>query len=52
MDLNDLPQPAFIRALLPPLLPRLRQGDKLAGDRPDILLTNSRTSPRADQTVL
>lgn len=42
--LNDLPQPAFIRALLPPLLHRLRQWDKLAADRPDILLTNSRTS--------
>lgn len=42
--LDDLPQPAIIRALLPPLLHSLRQWDRLAAERPDIMLTNSRTS--------
>lgn len=41
---NDLPQPKFIRALLPPLLHRLRTWDRLAADRPDHLITNSRIS--------
>ncbi len=41
---NDLPQPRVIKAFLPPLLHRLRQWDRLAADRPDIMLTNSLTS--------
>lgn len=42
--LNDLPQPAIMRALLPPLLHKLRQWDRLAAERPDIMLTNSHIS--------
>ncbi|MBI4138710.1 glycosyltransferase [Candidatus Uhrbacteria bacterium] len=42
--LNDLPQPAIMRMLLPPLLHNLRQWDRLAAERPDFLVTNSRTS--------
>lgn len=42
--LNDLPQPKIVRTLLPPLLHRLRQWDRLAADRPDLMLTNSQTS--------
>ena len=42
--LADLPQPALIRTLLPPLLHRLRGWDYQAAQRPDILLTNSVTS--------
>lgn len=41
---NDLPQPAILRTLLPPLLHRLRTWDRLAAERPDIVLTNSHTS--------
>jgi glycosyltransferase involved in cell wall biosynthesis len=44
--LNDLPQPRFIRMLLPPLLHGLRQWDRLAAERPDIMITNSETSRR------
>ncbi|MBU2613544.1 glycosyltransferase [Patescibacteria group bacterium] len=42
--LNDLPQPQIMRLLLPPLLHRLRQWDRLAAERPDVMLTNSETS--------
>lgn len=42
--LNDLPQPAIMRTLLPPLLHRLRQWDRMAAERPDMLITNSQTS--------
>lgn len=42
--LNDLPQPRFIRMILPPLLHRLRQWDRIAADRPDMLITNSEIS--------
>lgn len=42
--LNDLPQPRFIRTLLPPVLHSLRQWDRLAAERPDLMLTNSETS--------
>lgn len=42
--LNDLPQPRVMRTLLPPLLHKLRQWDRLAAERPDIMLTNSETS--------
>jgi glycosyltransferase involved in cell wall biosynthesis len=42
--LNELPQPKFIKWILPPLLHRLRQWDRLASERPDFLVTNSRTS--------
>ncbi len=41
---NDLPQPRFLRALLPMLFHRLRVWDRLAADRPDYLITNSQTS--------
>ncbi len=41
---NDLPQPGFIKRFLPFYLHHLRQWDVLAADRPDILLTNSKTS--------
>lgn len=42
--LNDLPQPRVMRTLLPPLLHQLRQWDRLAAERPDVMLTNSETS--------
>jgi len=42
--LNDLPQPQLMRAILPPLLHNLRQWDRLAAERPDVMLTNSETS--------
>ena len=42
--LNDLPQPAIIRKLLPPVLHSLRQWDRLAAERPDLIITNSHTS--------
>jgi glycosyltransferase involved in cell wall biosynthesis len=41
---DELRVPAPAKALLPPLLHRLRSWDRLAADRPDILLTNSATS--------
>jgi glycosyltransferase involved in cell wall biosynthesis len=41
---NDLPQPGIVKRLLPLYLHHLRQWDVLAAQRPDILLTNSRTS--------
>lgn len=42
--LNDVPQPVIMRAILPPLLHRMRQWDRMAADRPDIMVTNSETS--------
>ncbi len=42
--LSDLPQPRAVRALLPPLLHHLRQWDRLAAERPDVILTNSAIS--------
>lgn len=39
--INDLPQPRFVRAFLPPILHRLRTWDILAAGRPDYLVTNS-----------
>jgi glycosyltransferase involved in cell wall biosynthesis len=41
---NDLPQPKLVKWLLPHFLHRLRQWDRLAAERPDILLTNSQIS--------
>lgn len=41
---NELPQPKIIKRLLPPLLHQLRQWDAIAARRPDVMLTNSRTS--------
>lgn len=41
---NDLPQPAFIKRFLPHFLHSLRQWDRLAAERPDILFTNSKIS--------
>ncbi len=41
---NDLPQPSIIKRLLPFYLHHLRQWDVIAADRPDVLLTNSKTS--------
>jgi len=41
---NDLPQPGIIKRLLPFYLHHLRQWDIIAADRPDVLLTNSKTS--------
>lgn len=41
---NDLPQPRIIKQMLPLFLHGLRQWDQLAGQRPDLLLTNSQTS--------
>lgn len=41
---NDLPKPKIVKRFLPSFLHRLRQWDRLAAERPDILLTNSRTS--------
>ncbi|MCC7522572.1 glycosyltransferase [Candidatus Uhrbacteria bacterium] len=42
--INELPQPALIKRILPSVLHQLRTWDRLAASRPDILLTNSRTS--------
>lgn len=42
--LNELPQPKFIKRMLPPILHQLRQWDAIAARRPDVLLTNSKTS--------
>lgn len=41
---NELPQPQLIKSLLPSFLHGLRQWDRLAAERPDVVLTNSRTS--------
>lgn len=44
--IDELPQPRAIKKLLPYLLHHLRVWDRLAAERPDILLTNSVTSQR------
>lgn len=41
---DDLPQPALIKRVIPRYLHKLRTWDRLAADRPDILITNSRIS--------
>lgn len=41
---NELPQPKLIKWLLPPFLHRLRQWDRLAAERPDVFVTNSKIS--------
>ncbi len=41
---NDTPRPFLIKRILPAYLHHLRQWDHLAAGRPDLLLTNSRTS--------
>ena len=41
---NDLPQPKAIKRFLPYVTHRLRLWDRLAAERPDVLLTNSETS--------
>jgi glycosyltransferase involved in cell wall biosynthesis len=43
---NDLPQPKMIKRMLPHFLHRLRMWDRLAAERPDILITNSETSKK------
>lgn len=42
--LADLPQPAIVRSILPFYLHSLRSWDRMAAERPDVLLTNSQTS--------
>jgi glycosyltransferase involved in cell wall biosynthesis len=42
--IDELPQPRVIKRFLQPLLHRLRQWDRLAAERPDIILTNSEIS--------
>jgi glycosyltransferase involved in cell wall biosynthesis len=42
--LNDLPQPKFLKTLLPAFLHYLRQWDRMAAERPDVMVTNSETS--------
>lgn len=41
---NDLPQPKVIKRVLPHFLHKLRMWDRLAAERPDVLITNSETS--------
>ena len=41
---HDLALPRMIKRLLPHFLFRLRQWDRLAAERPDVILTNSQTS--------
>lgn len=41
---NELPRPRLVKMILPSYLHRLRQWDRLAAERPDIILTNSRIS--------
>lgn len=41
---NDLPLPRVVKRLLPYTLHRIRTWDRLAADRPDIMITNSQTS--------
>ncbi len=42
--LNDLPQPRILRAILPQILHGLRIWDRIAAERPDKIVTNSRVS--------
>lgn len=41
---NDLPQPGLVKSFLPYFLHGLRQWDRLAAERPDVMITNSETS--------
>lgn len=41
---NELPRPLLIKKILPAFLHHLRQWDRLAAERPDHLITNSKTS--------
>lgn len=41
---NELPRPRIIKKILPPFLHHLRQWDRMAAERPDRLITNSKTS--------
>lgn len=41
---NELPRPKLVKRLLPSYLHHLRQWDAAAARRPDLILTNSRTS--------
>ncbi|HWQ99345.1 MAG TPA: glycosyltransferase, partial [Candidatus Methylomirabilis sp.] len=43
---NDLPQPRIVKNVLPHFLHRLRMWDRLAAERPDVVVTNSETSKR------
>lgn len=47
---EELRAPGFIKALLPPLLSSLRQWDRLAAERPTVMLANSRTVQNRIQT--
>lgn len=44
--IDELPQPKLIKGFLQPVLHRLRQWDRLAAERPDVVLTNSEISRR------
>ncbi len=44
--LHDAPHPWIMRAMLPSLLHRLRTWDRLAAERPDVIVTNSLTSKK------
>jgi glycosyltransferase involved in cell wall biosynthesis len=41
---HDLPQPKIIKSILPRYLHKLRTWDRLAAERPDIIVTNSQIS--------
>lgn len=43
---SDLPQPRIVKNVLPHFLHRLRMWDRLAAERPDVIVTNSDTSRR------
>ncbi len=43
---RDLSQPRIVKRILPFTLHRLRMWDRLAADRPDVMVTNSETSRR------
>lgn len=43
---NDLPHPKWLRSLAPHFLSRVRLWDRMAADRPDVLVANSKTVQR------
>lgn len=47
---EELRAPGFVKALLPPLLSSLRQWDRLAAERPTVMLANSQTVQTRIQT--
>jgi glycosyltransferase involved in cell wall biosynthesis len=47
--IDELPQPRIIKRFLQPLLHRLRQWDRLAAERPDVIVTNSEISKKRIQ---